>query len=99
MKLQSSVNKVEKRRKLMQEKKQSYQIDQIYQLKGRLESGLTRAEEKRITERERMQQKLRNHINKVEEVRKEQATKRQASCDNLKSELAHKLESATQKRE
>jgi len=46
-----------------------------------------------------MQQKLRNHINKVEEVRKEQATKRQASCEHLKTELAQKLESASQKRE
>lgn len=39
------------------------------------------------------------HIKKVEEIRDEQAAKRKASTDNLKTEIETKLTVATQKKE
>ena len=57
------------------------------------------ADEKRILEIKQRQQKLRSHIAKVEEVRKEQAVKRKQSQEHLKSEIDSKLGNASLKRE
>lgn len=67
-------------------KKQSDRSN-LEKLKGELERSLSNAKEKRLTEMETKQQKLRNHIQKVEEIRREQAVKRKESTENMKNEL------------
>ena len=88
----------ERRRAAYLEKQKSIERTQTDQLKDKVQRELERATKKRHTVRETRQQKLRNHINKVEEIRKEQAVKRQTSCEHLKTELEHKLDLASQKR-
>ena len=52
-------------------------------LRQKFEEVLPTAEERRRSTRENKRQKLRNHIQKVEEIRKEQAIKRKSSIDQL----------------
>lgn len=66
----------EERRRNVQEKKRSLDRAAADQIMDRLEKNLNRAEEKRMSARERRQQKLRQHISKVEDICKEQAVRR-----------------------
>lgn len=59
----------ERRRLAAIDKKRSLERVQADQMKVKLETDLNKAVEKRLNERELRQQKLRNHINKVEEIR------------------------------
>jgi hypothetical protein len=96
--LPNTQEKQEKRRNNIEERR-SQERAQLDQMKVKIEKDLIHAEEKRMSRQEEQQKKLRNHINKVEEVRREQAVKRQTSCEHLRSELEQKLGHATQKRE
>lgn len=89
----------EKRRHAKVDERRSHDRVQADQLKEKVYTHLKKAGEKRLTEREQRMQKLRRHISKVEEVCKEQAVRRQASTENLRKELYHRLDSASAKRE
>lgn len=65
------------------ENKKYYEKQQMEHLRQKFEEVLPTAEERRRSTRENKRQKLRNHIQKVEEIRKEQAIKRKSSIDQL----------------
>ena len=69
------------------------------QLKVKIEKTLESASEKRYTNMEQKQQKVREHIKKVNEIKTEQATKRKLSSDNLQQEIEQKLTLASLKKE
>jgi hypothetical protein len=68
-------------------------------LKEKFERDLSNADEKRKVSREHKMQKLREHIAKVEVVRKEQAFKRKESTEYMKENLSKKLDLAAQKKQ
>ena len=67
--------------------------------KDQVERDLSAAGDKRREKQEQMREKLRKHINKVEEVRKEQAIKRKESSESLKQMIEQKLDNAENKRD
>ena len=79
--------KIEERRRNIRDKKKSIDRTTTEQLLTKIERSLSHAKEKRSTTMEEKQQKLRNHIQKVDEVRKEQAVKRKESTEMLKQEI------------
>lgn len=89
----------EKRRHAVIDQRKSTERVQADQLKDKFYTHLKKAGEKRTNEREARMQKLRRHISKVEEVCKEQANRRRASCENLRNEILARLDSASLKRE
>jgi cell division protein FtsX len=89
----------ERRRHAAIDQRRSIERNQYDQLKVKIQTNLTKAGEKRLTERERKMNKLRHHISKVEEVCKEQAFRRQTSVENLRKEISERLDSASLKRE
>ena len=91
--------KVEERRRIIRDKKMSADRTSTEQLKVKIEKTLESATEKRCTNMEHKQQKVREHIKKVNEIKTEQATKRKLSTDNLQQEIEHKLNMASQKKE
>lgn len=76
--------RTEERRKKALEKKRTLDQERLDHSKHKVERELSAAGDKRRERQEQMREKLRNHINKVEEVRKEQATKRKESSESLK---------------
>lgn len=102
---QSHINQIEskthkeRRRHAAIDYRRSAERVQFDLLKDKIQKGLTKADEKRTSEQERLRAKLRNHISKVEEVCKEQATRRQTSVENLRQKIDNRLTSASLKRE
>lgn len=94
-----SINLKERRRHAAIDQRKSIERVQNDMLKVKIYQGLTKADEKRISEQQRLRAKLRNHISKVEEVCKGQATRRQVSVETLRKELTSRLDSASLKRE
>ncbi|CDW87336.1 UNKNOWN [Stylonychia lemnae] len=88
--------KTEERRLSAWENKKYYEKQQLEHFKDKFEKVLPSAEEKRRATRESKRQKLRQHIKKVEEIRREQASKRQETSELMKTELDHKLQHADQ---
>ena len=97
--MNDSVKTKEERRLAALERRMSQERVQADQLKERLEADLNKAVEKRLTVREQREQKLRNHISRVEEIRTRQAVRRQASCETLRQEITKRLDEASLKRE
>ena len=91
--------KVEERRRNIRDKKMSADRNSTEQLKVKIEKTLESASEKRYTNMEQKQQKVREHIKKVNEIKTEQASKRKVSSDNLLQEIEQKLTMASQKKE
>lgn len=94
-----SPRQMEERRRAARERKRIIDQDRLSHNKERCEGAITMAEEKRKQSQEERRLKLRQHFAKVEEVRKEQASRRQSSAEKLKSEIQKKIEVATHKRE
>lgn len=76
--------KTQERRKQAMEKKRSRDINIKQHVQQKIERDLSDADEKRKANKQMKMQKLRQHIAKVEVIRKEQAVKRKESTDSLK---------------
>lgn len=85
---------MEERRLNAWENKKYMEQQQLEHYRKKFEKVLSLAEEKRTTTRENKRQKLRQHIARVENIRKEQATKRKESNESLKTELEQKHQTA-----
>ena len=72
---------------------------QLLQLKEKYERDIQQADKKRRQTREERKMKLRMHLLKVEEIRKENAEKKQSSVEEMKKEIEDKLEHAEKKRD
>ena len=72
---------------------------QLLQLKEKYERDIQQADKKRRQTREERKMKLRMHLLKVEEIRKENAEKKQSSVEEMKKEIEGKLEHAEKKRD
>lgn len=94
---QNSPRIMERRQRAMEKKRES--DAQLKHLQQKVERDLSEASEKRRATKEQRMQKLREHIAKVEEIRKEQAVRKKESTENLKQLIEQKLDSASQKRD
>lgn len=90
---------LEERRKAARDRKKAIDEGNLTQARERCERDIQNAEEKRRQTWEERRSKLRKHFAKVEEVRKEQAERRQTSQEKLKQGLEKKIENASQNRD
>lgn len=84
--------RTEELRRNVLEKKRTLDKERLAHSKYQVERDLSAAGDKRREKQEQMREKLRKHINKVEEVRKEQAIKRKESSESLKQMIEQKLD-------
>ena len=81
---QQSPKTIERRQLAMQRKK-NRDMESKQHFQEKVQRDLSSADEKRKATQEQKMEKLRRHIEKVEEVCKEQAVKRKESTENLKN--------------